>query len=137
MNRLDKPTLIYDGDCGVCGRAIAWLRANVPEDRIDLLPCQDPERAEAFPEISEAACMEAVQLVMPDRTVYSAEQAIPPVLRLTRRWGWLGFLFQLPGASLVTPAVYRWIARNRYAISAFLPGGHGDGAACETDACKR
>jgi predicted DCC family thiol-disulfide oxidoreductase YuxK len=133
----EKPTLIYDGNCGVCNRAVAWLRANVPEEHLELLPCQNPRRAADFPEVSEAACMEAVQLVMPDRTLYSAEQAIPPVLRLTRRWGWVGILFQLPGASLLTPFVYSWIARNRYAISAFLPGGHGNGTSCETDACRR
>ena len=87
---LDRPTLIYDGNCGVCDRAIDWVRSNVSADRLDLLACQDPRRAETFPEVSEAACMEAVQLVLPDRTVCAAEQAIPAILRLTRRWAWAG-----------------------------------------------
>jgi predicted DCC family thiol-disulfide oxidoreductase YuxK len=43
--------------------------------------------------------------------------ALPEILRRLRGWRWAAALFRLPGAALVAPLVYRWVARNRYRIS--------------------
>jgi predicted DCC family thiol-disulfide oxidoreductase YuxK len=115
--------LIYDEACRVCSAARAWIDRRAAAEAFEFLACQDPERARRFPMVSEAACMEAMQLVLPDGRVLAGDRAIPEILRRLRRWRWLGALFALPGAARLAAGVYAWIARNRYAISTALPLG--------------
>jgi predicted DCC family thiol-disulfide oxidoreductase YuxK len=115
-----NPTLIYDGECPVCLRAVTWAETNIGRETLTFLPCQDPERAERFPEMSHETCMEAMQLVMPDDRVLSGEQALPQLFAMAPRWRWVAWLFRVPGVSLLSPVLYRWIANHRYAISAVL-----------------
>jgi len=117
--KIGKATLIYDGNCPLCTAAARWIRQNAG-DGIETLPCQDEARAARFPNVSEAACMNAMQLVMPDGAVYSGERALPHLLRRLHGWRRLAWVFSVPGASFIAPYVYRWIARHRYALSIFL-----------------
>jgi predicted DCC family thiol-disulfide oxidoreductase YuxK len=130
--------VIYDGECPLCQTAVRWLRARVPAETLEPLPCQDPARAERFPQVSREACLEAVQLVTPAGGVLSGDAAVPALLRLTGGWGWLGYLLDLPGLRMFRPTVYRWIARNRLSLSRVLglraepPGEDG----CPDDSCS-
>lgn len=118
--------LIYDGACPLCLKAVDWLKHNARPGVLDYLACQSPERAERYPDIPEAQCMEAMLLVQPDGTVYAGEEALPHLFRLLRRWRWLARLFALPGISLAAPAAYRFVARNRYIISVIVARKHQD-----------
>jgi predicted DCC family thiol-disulfide oxidoreductase YuxK len=135
-----RPVLIYDGECPLCQTAVRWLRTRVPGETLETLPCQDPARAERFPQVTRAACMEAVQLVRPSGAVLSGDAAVPALLRLTPRWGWLGRLLELPGLRAFRPTVYRWIARNRLSLSRLFgfraTPDPEDGAACPRDSCS-
>lgn len=121
-----KALLIYDGECPLCQRA--WAEARIPAERLETMPCQDEARPERAPVVTREACMEAMQLVLPDGRCYSGEEAFPPLLRLTRYGRYFAWCFSLPGASLA----YRLIARNRLALSGLFrrkePGDH-----CSTD----
>lgn len=112
--------LIYDGDCPVCRRAAAWVETRARDGVFEYLACQSPERAARFPGMAESACLEAMQLVLPDGTVYSGDAALPLILERLRGWRWLARLLRLPGLRRVSPAVYRFVARHRYAISAIV-----------------
>ena len=60
-----KPLMIYDGDCGFCGRWIQrWKRTTA--DRVEYLPFQDPSIAARFPELPREAFERSVHLVEPD-----------------------------------------------------------------------
>ena len=78
--------------------------------------------------VSFEACMEAMQLVLPDGTVYVGDRAFPHLLRLTRYGRYFSWLFRLPGTNLI----YRLIARNRLALSGFLIRKE-KGAKCSID----
>lgn len=113
-------TLIYDGDCPLCLKAVAWIHANAQPNTVDSITCQSEERAERFPQMVEAHCMEAMQLVMPDGTVYAGDEALPVLLSMLRRWRWLARLFRVPGVTLLAPHAYGFIARNRHIFSVFV-----------------
>jgi len=115
-----KAVLIYDAVCPLCRAAAEWVERRADPDAIELLPCASPERAARYPDIAEAACMQAVHLVLADGSVHAGEAALPYVLRLTPRWRWLAWLFAVPGASLAAPLAYRWVARHRSALAAFV-----------------
>ncbi len=120
MKRMDRPILIYDGACPMCLRARDWVRAHTDADAIELMPCQSPERSERIPQVPFEQCMEAMVLVEPGGAVHIGEQAYPPLLRLTRDRKWLARLFDLPGMGILSPILYRWIAKHRLTISALF-----------------
>jgi len=115
-----RATLIYDGECGFCQGAVSWIRARSGPDAFEFLPCQDPERARRYPEMPQAECLTAMQLVLPDGRVLPGEKAIPEILKRLRGWRILAALFRVPGTGFVARRVYAWVARNRYSISCAL-----------------
>jgi predicted DCC family thiol-disulfide oxidoreductase YuxK len=112
-----RAVVIYDGTCGLCQGSVGWVSRRARPDAFEFLPCQAPERHARYPAMPEATCMEAIQLVLPDGRVLGGADALPEILRRLRGWRWAAALFRLPGAGLVAPLAYRWIARNRYRIS--------------------
>jgi predicted DCC family thiol-disulfide oxidoreductase YuxK len=130
---MQSATLIYDGECPLCQRARDWILPRALPGALALLACQSEERRAQFDFMPEHECLEAMQIVLPDGTVYAGDRALPHVLRRLRRWQWLAYLFRLPGVSLLAPVVYRAIARHRYALGTLVTR-KGDGAeACDID----
>jgi predicted DCC family thiol-disulfide oxidoreductase YuxK len=116
--------LVYDGECAMCRASAFWLlrRAMAGGSRdLELLPCRSPARRTRYPQISEEACLGAMQLVLPDGRVLAGADAVPEILLRIPRWRWLARLFDLPGVRPGARRVYGWIARNRMRISCALP----------------
>jgi predicted DCC family thiol-disulfide oxidoreductase YuxK len=134
---MSQPVLIYDGDCAFCKSACDWIRARSDSEAFEFLPCQSDERRQRFPTIVESECMDAMQLVLSDGTVFSGERALPHILRQLRRWHWAARIFSIPGVSLLAPVAYRLIARNRMAISTLITRkSEGGAATCDDDVCS-
>jgi predicted DCC family thiol-disulfide oxidoreductase YuxK len=74
-------------------------------------------RRTRFPQITEEACLAAMQLVLPDGRVLAGADAVPELLRRIRGWGWVAAVFALPGVRPIARRVYAWVARNRMRIS--------------------
>jgi predicted DCC family thiol-disulfide oxidoreductase YuxK len=116
--------LVYDADCPVCRAAADWVRRNalVP-GTFEYLPCRSAETRSRFPAIAEAACLQAMHLVLTDGTILVGEQALPEILRRTRRFRWTAVLFRFPGAGILSRFLYRAFARRRHRISRLFPPG--------------
>ena len=115
-----KAVLIYDGECSMCRASALWLlrRAEAGGARdLEILPCRSPIRRQRFPSITDEACMQAMQLVLPDGHVLAGADAVPEILLRIPRWRWVAKLFDLPRARPFACRVYRWIADNRMRIS--------------------
>jgi predicted DCC family thiol-disulfide oxidoreductase YuxK len=110
--------LIYDAECPMCRASALWLmRLSLSRGRLEILPCRSSVRAERFPQISEEACLSAMQLILPGGRVLAGADAVPELLRRIRGLGWLAAFFALPGMRPLARRVYGWIARNRMRIS--------------------
>jgi len=112
--------LIYDGECAVCRASALWLMRRAlagGATDLEIVPCRSSLRAERFPQVSERACMEAMQLVLPGGTVLAGADAVPEILERIPRWRWLRRLFDLPAARPLARRAYAWIARNRMRLS--------------------
>jgi predicted DCC family thiol-disulfide oxidoreductase YuxK len=110
--------LIYDADCPVCREAVDWVRRNaaVPGS-FEFLPCRSAETRSRFPAIGEAACLQAMHLVLPDGTVLAGEKALPEIARRTRRFRRVAALFRIPGAGILSRFLYRAFADRRHRIA--------------------
>lgn len=117
---MDRAVLIYDGECPLCLRARDWVAKRARAGTVEFLTCQSEARAERFPGIAEAACLEAVQFVLEDGAVYAGAEALPHILRRMRGWRWLAGVVCTPGIAAFMPPAYRWVARRRSVLSVFL-----------------
>ncbi len=118
--RQQNAVLIYDGNCPVCGKTVAWIKGNEKKGAFEMLPCQAASMKRRFPSIERAVCMRAMQLVLPDGAVLSGEKALPEILKRLRRYSSVAAIFKLPGSEIISRAFYRWFADRRYHIARLL-----------------
>lgn len=123
--------LLYDGSCALCRRgserAVRWAAPG----RLARRSFREPGVLEQFPQISAAACEQAMQLVTDDGRVFSGAEAAFRIL--ATRW-WLKpalWMYLLPGVRQLADAAYRWVAQNRHRL-----GGTDAKSACDDSACR-
>ena len=73
-------TVIYDGACNVCGRAMSLLRRWDRRGRFTILPYQDPAVPALFPAVSAAEFAAAIQLISPGGARWAGAAAIDRLL---------------------------------------------------------
>jgi len=109
--RLD---ILYDGGCALCVRVLRWMKRADVRDAFRLVDAQDPQRVTAmFPQIDPPDAAEAILCITASGEVLRGFDAF-------RRMIWsspwllpLVPIFYCPGARLVGPRLYAWVARNR------------------------
>jgi predicted DCC family thiol-disulfide oxidoreductase YuxK len=119
-----RAVLIYDGDCPMCRASALWLlrRAMAGGARdLEILPCRSPARRRRYPQVTDEACLTAMQLVLPDGRVLAGADAVPEILRRIPRWRWLAGIFDQPAVRPLARRLYRWVADNRMRLSCGLP----------------
>src|ERR1043166_9496129 len=90
------PTLINDGECGMCREAVRRLRRWDREHRLRYIPFQDESGVARFG-IALPALAAAMHLVLPDGRVFAGADAVPELLRLFPGRRWLAPVFRFPG----------------------------------------
>jgi predicted DCC family thiol-disulfide oxidoreductase YuxK len=116
-----NPTLIYDGECGICQQAVVLLKRWDREHVLRYLPFQDQAAVVRFG-IGLPALAAAMHLLLPDGRVYPGADAVPHVLRLFPGMRWLAPLFLIPGVLPLARWIYAWIARRRHCLVRGMEG---------------
>jgi predicted DCC family thiol-disulfide oxidoreductase YuxK len=110
--------ILFDGACGFCRRAVAWLKARDEGAWFIAVPYQEAPSPPMTPALY-AACKQAVHVVQRDGTILKAGRAVLHILEHAG-WGRLArVLAHPPFLWLVEPA-YRVVARNRPFFGRFL-----------------
>jgi predicted DCC family thiol-disulfide oxidoreductase YuxK len=125
MTRLFR--LLYDGDCPICRREVAWLKRR---DNADNLVCEDIS-ALGFDPFRYGLTREEVNRelhgVQSDGTVLRGMEAVRQAYQSVG----LGLLVaptRLPGMRFLTDQMYRWFARNRLALGKLIERDCPDGS---------
>jgi predicted DCC family thiol-disulfide oxidoreductase YuxK len=114
------PTLIYDGECGMCREAVQRLQRWDREHRLRYVPFQDESAVARFG-IALPALAAAMHLVLPDGRVFAGADAVPELGKLLPGKGWWAWGFAVPGVRPVARRVYRRIAERRRCTVRGLP----------------
>jgi predicted DCC family thiol-disulfide oxidoreductase YuxK len=110
----------------MCRASALWLmRRAMAGGALEILPCRSAPRRIRFPQVEEAQCLRAMQLVLPDGRVLEGADAVPELLRRIPRWRWLAGVLALPGVQVLARRAYGWIAANRMRISCALADASG------------
>jgi predicted DCC family thiol-disulfide oxidoreductase YuxK len=120
-----RPTLIYDGDCGFCTRSAQFARRWVDRrERYDVRSWQELDLAALG--LTAERCDEAAQFVRADGATRSGHEAIADALvHGAPGWRPVGHALLAPGVRALAARAYGWVAGHRHR----LPGG--------TPACAR
>jgi predicted DCC family thiol-disulfide oxidoreductase YuxK len=111
MNVDTRPTLVYDGACGICRYWVEYWRGLTGE-RVVYRPYQ--EAAADFPGIPRAEFERAIQFIDTDGRVHAGAAATFRVLRGApgrATWWWL--YTHLPGFAQLSEWAYHFFARRR------------------------
>jgi predicted DCC family thiol-disulfide oxidoreductase YuxK len=110
----DRPTLVYDADCGFCTRSALFAKRWVDRrDRFAVRPWQELDLAAIG--LSAADCDEAAQFVTADGSIRSGHRAIASAATHgAPAWRPFGYLLVAPGVSRVAAHAYGWVAEHRH-----------------------
>src|SRR2546422_6873946 len=113
MSSPSELSIVYDGHCGFCVRALNAVTALDSRRVMRLYDAHDPETYGRFPELRGADLADAMYTIVKDELPYRGFFAF-------RRLAWAGPLlwlflplFYFPGVGSLGPVVYAWVARNR------------------------
>ncbi|HVT42961.1 MAG TPA: DUF393 domain-containing protein [Thermoanaerobaculia bacterium] len=109
-------TVVYDGLCRICTRSVRLLRRWDRGNILEIVPSQTPGVQARFPWIPPSAYREALQLIGPRGATWQGAEAAEQLIRILPRGRWIAWIFRIPGVSSIADLIYRWIARNRYAL---------------------
>ncbi len=107
-------TLVYDGQCDVCGRFVRIVERWDRRKEIELLPSQNPYVPARFPWIPAEAYADAMQLIGPSGRTTQGAAALEELLGILPKGRMLAWIFKLPFVGWLADKLYRWFARNRY-----------------------
>ena len=114
--KLEKPLLLFDGDCGFCRRWIERWKVQT-RGRVDYAPFQ--ERAAEFDPAELERLGNAVHLFESDGRVSRGAEAVFRTLGHAPCRGWLLWTYRrIPGAAPLSELGYRLVARHRIAADA-------------------
>lgn len=107
-------TVLFDGVCNLCNRAVDCIMRNDPRQTIRLAAQQSAAGQRLLAEAGAAGAAGQTMVVLADGRVYLRSAA---ALRLARalRWPWplLYALVAIPRP--LRDAIYNWVVRHRYA----------------------
>lgn len=115
-----NPTLIYDGECGVCQKAVTLLRRWDRERVLRYVPFQDGPAVARFG-IALPALAAAMHLILPNGRVYAGADAVPELLKRLPGKRWLAPLFRIPGVLPVARRIYAGMAQRRHCLVRGIP----------------
>jgi predicted DCC family thiol-disulfide oxidoreductase YuxK len=125
MPDLDRPLLVYDGDCRFC-RASARLIATLDRSgRLAFLPMHD-ERASPFVGwVPESDRFSSFHVIEPTGRAYSRGAAVIATLGLLRGTVWLGRILRTMRAARLVDLAYALVAALRGRAGRFVRDAPG------------
>jgi predicted DCC family thiol-disulfide oxidoreductase YuxK len=107
-------TVIYDGDCKVCGKMVRTLGKWDRNRELEIIPSQTSGVRARFPWIPARAYDDSVQVVrITDGKTWQAAGAVEELLKVLPKGGLVSWLFKIPFARPLANRFYKWFARNR------------------------
>ncbi|MFM7107029.1 MAG: thiol-disulfide oxidoreductase DCC family protein [Planctomycetaceae bacterium] len=118
-----RDTVLYDGHCRFCQGQIAMLRRLDAWRSLRFVSLHDPEVGRDFPELDADDLMRQMYVVDRSGRAHGGAEA---VRYLTRRlpllWP-LALPLHVPGSLPLWAALYRFVAKRRYAIAGSCADG--------------
>lgn len=125
---------IFDGYCVICQQTRKAVRALDWLNKVEFIDLHQHDVIEArFPWLDHDKAMGEIHVVDSKDAIYPGYFGVRRMLRDLPIGLPFWVLLQIPGMDWIGQRVYRWIAKNRYAINKFFGVDLNE---CENGACK-
>jgi predicted DCC family thiol-disulfide oxidoreductase YuxK len=114
----DAHLVLWDGECGFCSRAIAWLQRNDREHRFQFTKYQEAPSPPMTPELYRA-CGKAVHVIDREGSIHRGARATLFILE-REGWGPIARFLSLPPFVWIVELGYCLVASNRSFFSRFF-----------------
>ena len=104
--------VLYDAQCPLCRRSVAWLSARNRHGALRCLPLQTEGVLDALG-IPLNDALANLQVVSRSGDRYQGADGVLRAVGALSGWGWLRGVLRLPGSLPVARLVYREVARRR------------------------
>ena len=115
--RSDRYVAIYDEQCEVCQAFVSWLKLLDRKQQVLALPITLEVLASAHPDLELDACLRELHVITPGGEIRRGWDAVSALARLFPSTWLMGALGAIPPFRWVGHIGYRFVARNRYAVS--------------------
>lgn len=115
MGTSSRLTLLYDGECPICRREIAWLKRRDRHGQLLLENIAAEHFDPSAYNLSREEVGRVLHGVLPDGSVVEGMDAVRAAYRSVGL-GWVMAPTKLPGIRAVTDFLYRSFARNRLVL---------------------
>ncbi|MDP6041358.1 MAG: DUF393 domain-containing protein [Candidatus Latescibacteria bacterium] len=123
---MDKPVIVYDGECRFCIWSVGRVEKKDKQDRFDYLPRQTPGIDDHFPELTSSDFNTGMRLMVGKDDIYVGADAVYQIYRRLPPFHLVAWLYRVPFLHLFFRVGYALIARYRH-----LSGQ----VECDMDAC--
>jgi predicted DCC family thiol-disulfide oxidoreductase YuxK len=114
----DRHWILFDGDCGMCGRFARGVARKDVEGQFEIVPFQEAPSPPMTPELARA-CERALHVVLADGKVLRAGRAVLFV-KEQLGWGWFARLLRRAPFIWFIEIGYRLVADHRPFFSRFV-----------------
>ena len=108
---------IYDEQCEVCQSFVSWLQILDRHRQVAAVPIEPHLLATLHPTLSVEGCLRELHVITPEGHIRRGWLAVAELARLFRPTFLIGWLGRMPPFNWIGEVGYRFVARNRYAIS--------------------
>lgn len=115
--RPDQYAAIYDEQCEICQAFVSWLKLLDRHGKVAELPIVPEGLSAIHPSLELDACLRELHVVTPRGDVRRGWDAVAELARLFPATFLIGWLGRVPPFRWLGQAAYRFVARNRYAVS--------------------
>jgi len=115
--RGDKYLAIYDEQCEVCQAFVSWLRILDRHSRVAAVPILPELLAQIDSRLALEDCLRELHVITPEGQIRRAWYGVAALARLFPSTFLIGWLGCVPPFCWFGEIAYRFVARNRYAVS--------------------
>jgi glyoxylase-like metal-dependent hydrolase (beta-lactamase superfamily II)/predicted DCC family thiol-disulfide oxidoreductase YuxK len=116
-NLPDRYVALYDGQCEICQACVSWLRLLDRKHQVAAVPIEAETLAQVHPGLQLDGCLQELHVIDPAGEVYRGWDGVAVLTRLFPPTFLIGWLGRVPPFRWIGIAGYRFVARNRYAVS--------------------
>jgi predicted DCC family thiol-disulfide oxidoreductase YuxK len=129
-------TALFDGHCVICQSTRRIIKALDWFGRVEFLDLHNKTSLEAhYPQLDHEAMMGEIHVVA-DEKIYAGFDATVRMLKEVPLGLPFWLILQLPSMNWLGPKIYRFIARNRYAINRLFGVDLAQEDDCVDGVCK-
>jgi len=116
---------LYDGQCEICQAYVGWMLLLDRQGKVEAVPLETAHLQKLHPDLKLEECLRELHVVEPGGVIRKGWDGVARLARMFPATWLIGALGAVPPFRWLGSVAYRFVARNRYALSKCRGGACG------------